>query len=126
MRLSLNTDSKKLQNKLFEYEQDEQISNIEVLELSKLADEFMDKVDASYLTENKDIIQKSVDDISQALQKMAIAIGKNKPSQEDSDTLNEAIQFQLAQLIVNYNRTVGKIQFKSGFLNYFKKDITHG
>ncbi|ATW34519.1 MULTISPECIES: hypothetical protein [Candidatus Williamhamiltonella] len=122
MRLSLKSDSKKLQNKLFEYERDEQISNIEVLEMTQLADESMDKVEAKYLTESKDIIQKSVDDISQALQKMAIAIEKNKPSQEDSDNLNEAIQFQLAQLIVNYNRTVGKVKFKTGFLKYFKKD----
>lgn len=122
MRLSLKSDLKKLQDKLSEYEQDEQISNIEVLDMSKLADECLDNVKAEYLTQSKDIIQKSVDDISQALQKMAIAIEKNKPSQEDSDKLNEAIQFQLAQLIVNYNRTVGKIKFKTGFLKYFKKD----
>lgn len=121
MRLNLTSDSKKLQDKLSEYEKDEQISNIEVLELSKLADESMDKIEVDYLIQNKGIIQKSVDDISQALQKMAIAIEKNKPSQEDSDNLNEAIQFQLAQLIVNYNRTVGKVKFKSGFLTYFKK-----
>jgi len=122
MRLKLESDSKKLQDILSEYEKDEQISNIEVLDLSKLADESMGEIEADYLTQNKAIVQKSVDDISQALQKMAIAVEKNKPSQEDSDKLNEAIQFQLAQLIVNYNRTVGKVKFKTGFLKYFKKD----
>ena len=122
MRLSLKSDVEVLQEKLSEYESDEAISNIEVLDLSKLADEYLAKVHAEYLTLDKEVLQGCVDDISQALQKMAIAIEKNKPSQEDSDNLNIAVQFQLAQLIVNYNRTVGKLKFKSGFLSYFKKD----
>lgn len=120
MRLSLKSDVQALQDKLSEYESDETISNIEVLELSKQADEYLAKVAAEYLTLDKEVLQGCVDDISQALQKMAIAIEKNKPSQEDSDNLNTAVQFQLAQLIVNYNRTVGKVKFKSGFLKSFK------
>lgn len=121
MRLNLKSDVPALQDKLSEYESDEAISNIEVLELSKLADEYLAKVEADYLKLDKEVLQGCVDDISQALQKMAIAIEKNKPSQEDSDNLNTAVQFQLAQLIVNYNRTVGKVKFKSGFLKYFNK-----
>ncbi|MEG3127236.1 hypothetical protein SC171_03375 [Pantoea cypripedii] len=121
MRLNLKSDVPALQDKLSEYESDETISNIEVLELSKLADEYLAKVEADYLKLDKEVLQGCVDDISQALQKMAIAIEKNKPSQEDSDNLNTAVQFQLAQLIVNYNRTVGKVKFKSGFLKYFNK-----
>lgn len=122
MRLTLKADSTSLQTKLSEYESDELITNAEILELTKLADESFDKISAEYLVENKGIIQKAVDDISQQLQKMAIAIEKNKPSQEDSDLLNEAVQFQLAQLIVNYNRTVGKVKFKSGFLKSLGKE----
>ncbi|QGR06746.1 hypothetical protein CTZ24_10115 [Pantoea phytobeneficialis] len=105
-----------MQGKLAEYEKDETITNIEVLELSKLADDYMAKVQAEYLNLDKDVFQVCIDDISQAMQKMAIEIEKNKPSQEDSDNLNAAIQFQLAQLVINYNRTVGKVKFKSGFL----------
>ena len=116
MRLSLKTDVPALQDKLAEYEKDETISNIEVLELSKISDDYMAKVQAEYLTLDKEVFQACIDDISQALQKMAIEIEKNKPSQDDSDNLNTAIQFQLAQLVVNYNRTVGKVKFKSGFL----------
>ncbi|ERK17594.1 hypothetical protein L579_3474 [Pantoea sp. AS-PWVM4] len=116
MRLSLKSDVPALQGKLAEYEKDETITNIEVLELSKLADDYMAKVQAEYLNLDKDVFQVCIDDISQAMQKMAIEIEKNKPSQEDSDNLNAAIQFQLAQLVINYNRTVGKVKFKSGFL----------
>ncbi|MFT4271731.1 MAG: hypothetical protein QM578_12025 [Pantoea sp.] len=116
MRLSLKSDVPALQGKLAEYEKDETITNIEVLELSKLADAYMAKVQAEYLNLDKDVFQVCIDDISQAMQKMAIEMEKNKPSQEDSDNLNAAIQFQLAQLVINYNRTVGKVKFKSGFL----------
>lgn len=116
MRLTLKSDIQSVQDKLSEYERDDVITNIEILELSKLADESLSKVTVDYLAEYQASIQKSVDDISQALQKLAIAVEKNKPPQEDSDHLNEAIQLQLAQLVVNYNRTVGKVKFKSGFL----------
>lgn len=115
MRLLLKSDLKNLQDKLSEYEQDNQISNIEVINFSKLADSFFDNIKDEHFIQSKEIIQTSVDDISQALQKMAIAIEKKKSSQAERDAINEATQFQLAQLIVNYNRTVGKLKFKSGF-----------
>lgn len=113
--LSLRTDSQVLQEKLIEYETDQLINNIEVLEMSKLADDLMEQIQSPYLTEDKQTLQRAVDEVSQALQKMAIAIGKNNPPQADIDNLNEAIQFQIAQIVVNYNRTVGKPKFISGF-----------
>lgn len=116
MRLSLNSDLPELENLLAEYEDDDVISNIEVINFSQLADTYMERVESSYLAENKGLFTKAVDDVSQALQKMAIAIEKNKASQEDRDNANRAVQFQIAQIIVNYNRTIGKEKFKTGYI----------
>lgn len=112
MKLKLTSELPSVQKKISEYSHDDVISNIEIIELSKLADEHFKSMQLSNLDEYKEVIQNSVDDISQALQKMAVAVGKNKPTQGDFDKLNEAVQFQLLQVIINYNRTIGRKKFK--------------
>lgn len=121
MRLKLTSDLDVVQKKISEYSSDDEISNLEVINLTNLADEQLDAINVDIFNDSKKSLQKAVDDVCQALQKMAIATEKNKPSQEDCDKLNMAVQLQLTQIILNYNRTIGKVKFKTGFLEYFKK-----
>ncbi|NIF22952.1 hypothetical protein [Candidatus Pantoea multigeneris] len=109
MKLKLATNYAELSEKLDAIAKDDRVDNQEVISFAVEADKLANGLEITYKDQNLlTSLQKGVDDLSDQLQKIGIAVLKNKLSAEEKERVDKLVQFQLAQLIVNYNRVLGK------------------
>lgn len=108
MKLKLFTNYPELGEKLDAIAKDNRVDNQEVISFSHEADKLASGLQLTYSQNLLTSFQKGVDDLSDQLQKIGIAVLKNKLSAEEKERVDKLVQFQLAQLIVNYNRVLGK------------------